>query len=416
MKNKYHLQIRIVILTLFFGLTKSVYAQQSVSFNSPVNTKTRPIELQIKKTYELEKAGVFASNEFDGARLSDFIQENDSTAIVMIKPENTPINNSGYYAFNTWSSSPKPFYFTFQYPKGYNHRYIPKLKINNDWNAIDPSSVYMKDSIVTIKLNLSKNPILVAAQEIQSSTDVKNWYTSIVAGKEDYVTIKSAGKSVLGKNIPVLDIYKGDQKNKKIIVLLTRQHPPETTGYYAFQSFLSTILDGSELSDIFLKTYRVIAFPIANPDGVDLGHWRHNHGGIDLNRDWSVYNQPEIKQIVKFINNASEEDEGAVILGLDFHSTKKDIFYTNKNRANTSMPNFIDYWFAGLERNIPNYKVNESSGNSQQPVSKAWFLYGHDAVGITYEIGDATPKEDILVKGQVSAKEMMKLLVYIIKP
>ena len=96
------------------------------------------------------------------------------------------------------------------------------------------------------------------------------------------------------------------------------------------QSFLSTILDGSELSDVFLKTYRVIAFPIANPDGVDLGHWRHNHGGIDLNRDWSVYNQPEIKQIVKFINNASEEDEGAVILGLDFHSTKKDIFYTNK--------------------------------------------------------------------------------------
>ena len=55
MKKKYHLQICIVILTLFFGVTKSVYAQQSVSFNSPVNTKTRPIELQLKKTYELEK-------------------------------------------------------------------------------------------------------------------------------------------------------------------------------------------------------------------------------------------------------------------------------------------------------------------------------------------------------------------------
>ena len=73
----------------------------------------------------------------------------------------------------------------------------------------------------------------------------------------------------------------GKPKNKKIIVLLTRQHPPETTGYYAFQSFLETILDDSELSDVFLKTYRIIAFPIVNPDGVDLGHWRHNYGGIE---------------------------------------------------------------------------------------------------------------------------------------
>lgn len=402
------------IFLLSFVFVNTVFGQ-SVSFKSPVNTKTRPIELQLKKTYELKKVGVYASNEFDGARLSDIQLENDSTAIVIITPENSPINNSGYYAFSTWSSTPKSFYFTFQYPKGYNHRYVPKLKINNNWTKIDPSSIYKKDSLVTIKLSLSKDPIIVAAQEIQSSTDVKNWYTNAVANKE-YVTVKSAGNSVLGKNIPVLDIYKGDKKNKKIIVLLTRQHPPETTGYYAFQSFLSTILEESELSDMFLKTYRIIAFPIANPDGVDLGHWRHNYGGIDLNRDWSVYNQPEIKQIVKYINTASEDDEGEIILGLDFHSTTKDIFYTNKTRAGTSMPNFIDYWFAGLERNIPGYKVNESSGNSQEPVSKGWFLYGHNAVGITYEIGDATPKEEIVIKGQVSAKEMMKILVYIIKP
>jgi len=218
------------------------------------------LNCSLKKTYELEKAGVFASNEFDGARLSDFILENDSTATVIIKPENSPINNSGYYAFKTWSTSPKSFYFTFQYPKDYKHRYIPKLKINNNWTAIDPTFVYKKDSIVTLKLNLSKEPILVAAQEIQSSTDVKNWYTSVVSGKE-YVTVKSAGNSVLGKNIPVLDIYKGDKKNKKIIVLLTRQHPPETTGYYAFQSFLETILDDSELSDVFfLKTTVLLLF------------------------------------------------------------------------------------------------------------------------------------------------------------
>jgi hypothetical protein len=274
--------------------------------------------------------------------------------------------------------------------------------------VIDTSLVFKKDSIVTIKLNLSKEPIIVAAQEIQSSIDVKNWYTEIVKGKEEFVKLKSAGRSVLGKNLPVLDIYKGNKSNKKIIVLLTRQHPPEVTGYYAFQSFLSTILLGNELSNSFLSEYRVLAFPILNPDGVDLGHWRHNAGGVDLNRDWSVYNQPEIRQVAKFIE---KNNKGKIILGLDFHSTWYDVFYTNKTREGTALPGFINDWFASLEKNIPNYKVNEAAGNSAKPVSKGWFLQGHNAVGITYEIGDATPKESIDLFGRVSAEQMMDILL-----
>ena len=56
------------------------------------------------------------------------------------------------------------------------------------------------------------------------------------------------------------------------------------------------------------------------------------------------------------------------------------------------------------------YKVNEASSNSTKPVSKGWFLYGHNAVGITYEIGDATPKKDIKLIGKVSAEQMMNIL------
>ena len=74
------------------------------------------------------------------------------------------------------------------------------------------------------------------------------------------------------------------------------------------------------------------------------------------------------------------------------------------------MPTFIDDWFQALEKNIPNYKVNEASGNSKKPVSKGWFLYGHKAVGITYEIGDATSKENIALIGKVSAEQMMNQL------
>lgn len=383
----------------------------SVAFETPVDTKTKKITYQEKKTYTIDDLGVHASNDFDGARLNGFQKENDSTALVIIQPENEPINNSAYYAFKVWSETPKQLYFKFQYPEGYKHRYIPKIKRNGVWKIIDSSQVYEKNSATTIKINvIDKTPIIIAAQEIQASKDVALWYTNLVAGKEGYVRLKSFGKSTLGKNLPVLDIYKGDKKDKDIIILLTRQHPPEITGYYAFQEFLKTILTNSQLSNDFLNKYRILAFPIMNPDGVDLGNWRHNAGGVDTNRDWSVYNQPEIKQAVNFIDKQLKNNKGKVILGLDFHSTYKDVFYTNKIREGTTLPTFIDDWFQALEKNIPNYKVNEASGNSKKPVSKGWFLYGHKAVGITYEIGDATSKENIALIGKVSAEQMMNQL------
>ncbi len=382
---------RIVFYCFLLPLLIGCGSAAPVAFETPVDTKTKAITYQEKKTYTIDDLGIHASNDFDGARLNGFQKENDSTALVIIQPENEPINNSAYYAFKIWSENPKQLYLKFQYPDEYKHRYIPKIKRNGTWKIIDTSQVYNKNGVTTIKINdIDRTPIIIAAQEIQTSKDVAQWYTNLVAGKENYVRLKSFGKSTLGKNLPVLDIYKGDKKNKDIIVLLTRQHPPEITGYYAFQEFLKTILTNSQLSDNFLNKYRILAFPIMNPDGVDLGNWRHNAGGVDTNRDWSVYNQPEIRQAVNFIDKQCKNDKGKIVLGLDFHSTYEDVFYTNKIREGTTLPTFIDDWFQALEKNIPNYKVNEASGNSKKPVSKGWFLYGHKAVGITYEIGDAT--------------------------
>ncbi|EDP70791.1 hypothetical protein FBALC1_08528 [Flavobacteriales bacterium ALC-1] len=402
-----HLLLYLIIVFIFLGCS----SVKTVPFENYVDTKTKKTHAQVIKTYNLENKGVYVSNEFDCARLNGVKQLNDSTAVLDIYPENSPINNSAYFAFKAWSNTPKDFYFEFKYPIGYKHRYVPKVKRNNVWKAVDSSQIFRNDSIVTVKLSLDKEPIVVAAQELQSSKDVKKWYTNLIKGKEDYVRLESFGSTTLGRNLPVLDIYRGNPEGKELIVLLTRQHPPEVTGFFAFQEFLKTVLGDSALSEEFLNTYRVLAFPIMNPDGVDLGHWRHNANGVDTNRDWSKYNQPEIKQAVKYITEKVKQDKNKIVLGLDFHSTWHDVFYTNKIRENTTFPNFIDDWFTALEKEIPGYKVNEASGNSTKPVSKGWFLYGHNAVGITYEIGDKTPKDKIKRMGRVSATEMMKILI-----
>ena len=392
------------------GLLISCSVVRTVDFETPVDTSDKQITFQERQVYLQEDLGLVVDNTFDGARLNGIEKLNDSTIKAIIWPENEPINSSPYYAFKIASNTPKKVYVSLEYPKGHAHRYVPKVKKpNEDWETMDSTNIFRIDSLVTLELLLDKQPTLIAAQELQTSEQVKQWYHDLSSGK-NYVRTYIYGTSKLGRELPVLDVYHGGKANKPVIVLLTRQHPPEVTGFFAFKAFLETVLDDSALSTAFLDQYRVLAFPMLNPDGVDLGHWRHNAGGVDTKRDWSKYRQPEIRQTVEFIEEQLKKDGARLLLGLDFHSTYKDVFYTNTSKESSVLPHFEKDWFSALEENIPSYKVNESSGNSTKPVSKGWFLKRHGAVGITYEIGDNTPRDRIRTIGRVSAQEMMKIL------
>ena len=396
--------------TLFFFLFVGCASAPEVLFKDRVDTETKSISYQQKRTFIFAESGVSFSNQFEGARLNAVDQLNDSTYIVFIQPENEPINHSPFYAFNVWSSSAKEITLKFKYPGKYKHRYIPKIKSNGVWSVADSLNFQYDENFSSLKLQINAIAKTVSGQELHTSSIVYSWVDQLIEGKESFVRSKTIGKTRLKRPFRVLDIYKGTAKNKPVLVLLTRQHPPEVTGYFAFQAFLSTILEENKLSTSFLEHYRILAFPLMNPDGVDLGHWRHNAGGVDTNRDWSFYHQPEIKTTVDYITQVLKKNNSKLVLGLDFHSTWYDVFYTNKERESTSFPEFLPKWFSSLEHHIPDYKVNEQSSNSTKPVSKGWFLYGHNAVGVTYEIGDDTPRDRIQLIGEESAKAMMRIL------
>ena len=328
-----------------------------------------------------------------------------------VLPENIPINPSPFYAFKVMSNTKKRINLEFDYPDGYKHRYIPKIYSENKWSKADTLSFIEIDNKSILKVVVENKSKIISGQELNSSSIVYDWVEDLIKDKREFVSFIKIGKTKLKRPFMVIDINKNETIEKPIIVLITRQHPPEVTGYFAFQSFLSTILEESDLSSKFLNRYRILAFPLMNPDGVDLGHWRHNSGGVDLNRDWSVYNQKEIKTTVNFISKTLKKNNSKLILGLDFHSTYYDVFYTNIERWSTSMPFFLDEWFLSLENSIPNYKVNEQPSISKQPVSKGWFLNAHKAVGVVYEIGDNTPRDRIKIIGRESARSMMKIMI-----
>jgi hypothetical protein len=396
---------------IIFYLLTSCISTPKVIFKEYVDTKTRSISFQKKKIFSFDESGVYFSNDFEGARLNNINQLNDSTFVLTILPENRPINPSPFYAFKIWGSSSRKVLLRFKYPYGHKHRYTPKIKSNGIWKIVDSLNFQSDQNISSLILTINETPKIVSGQELHTSSIIYDWANDLVEGKENYVKFKKIGKTKLNRPFKVLDIYKGLPKNKPVIVLLTRQHPPEVTGYFAFKAFLETILKKNKLSSSFLDNYRILAFPLMNPDGVDLGHWRHNAGGVDTNRDWSLYNQPEIKITVDYITKVLNKNNSRLILGLDFHSTYYDVFYTNLERKLTALPEFLPKWFSSLEEKIPEYKVNEKPSNSKQPTSKGWFLNAHKAVGVTYEIGDDTPRDRIKLIGKESAQSMMRVLI-----
>lgn len=377
-------------------------------FPTKVDTTTKPISYQEKKTFSV--GGVMASNDFPAARLNDFTQLNDSTFEATILPENEPINPSPWYAFRIWSEEKEEVYVKLTYP-GHKHRYYPKLSKEGDyWQLVDSLDIEVAEdkSSATIKLEIGKQPLWVAAQEIEDHKRVGEWVNEMAEHRA--VTAGAAGSSVQGRSLYFMDMGYREKKKKPTVIIISRQHPPEVTGFLAMKAFVETILkEGTDNG--FLTKYRVLVYPLMNPDGVDLGHYRHNTGGIDMNRDWAFYHQPENRQVAEHMVSQTAEHKNKVVLGLDFHSTYNDVYYTNDESLRSWIPGFTEDWLSRIEKELGLEDINEKPSGLGAPVSKGWFYQQFRAEGITYEIGDDTPRDFIRQKGEISARAMMEVLM-----
>ncbi len=403
-----------IILIAIIGACKTSYfasdGKSFATYTDTLDTSTRLIEFQVKQVFHPSE-DIYASNQFDGARLNNFQAINDSVFQADCFPENQPINPSPWYAFKIWSTQPRQIQVNFNFGD-FSSRYIPKVSLDGShWTTIDSNMMDTTNSNLSILLNVSPDTLWISAQELFTEKDLVHWMVSLSQESKKWVNFGIAGKSTLSRNFYYMHIGKKTAEHKDLIVLLSRQHPPEVTGEFALQAFIRGLLDTNKLQRKFFRKYDVLVFPMMNPDGVALGHWRHNAGGIDLNRDWAVYHQQETKLVTDFIKNYQKTKKDQVVLGLDFHSTWYDIYYTNLTDSSSVLPNFTKEWIASIKQGLEHYDPRVAASNMRQPVSKNWFYVNYKAVGITYEIGDDTDRDFIEKKGILSAKELIRILV-----
>ena len=355
--------------------------------------------------------GAFSvKTDFEGAAVASCRSASTAAVVLGVVPENEPINNSPWYAFRVESDQLDQVVVDLRYEGG-THRYTPKIsRDGRTWESVSAEQVEVLEegAVARFSVPIYDGATWVSAQPLLGSEDYAQWLAQLDSHAKRNIDI--IGNSAEGRPLQRLLIYDGQTQ---LLLILGRQHPPETTGAVALKAFVERLLEGDPLSQAFIQDVAVAVYPLINPDGVARGYWRHNVGGKDLNRDWGPFEQPEPRQVNQDVEQLLSNTQLSIGYVLDFHSTWYDVFYTQKDSHYTQRKSLTADWLALFETSMrqlePEFEVNrKGSHNAAAPTSKSYFFNTYGAPATTYEIGDNSPVERIKHYARTSAEAFMQ--------
>ena len=328
----------------------------------------------------------------------------------IVFPENEPINPSPWFSFKI-TSGHGPLSIRIEYIGG-KHRYWPKISYDgHHWGRLEKNKfkVTRDGRALDIQIHVERLPIWIASQEIIDINSYDKWMNDLVASTDAPVSRHVIGKSFDGHALWMLQT---NPKSKRTAVLIGRQHPPEVTGAIGMKFFVERLFEGAgtacyetpKLCKFFNETNLVIV-PLLNPDGVARGHWRHNRGGADLNRDWGSFRQPETRAIKTLLDDLFKQGKD-IFLFLDFHSTQKNMFFTQPHQIAAHLGFFSTRWL-NKARALGVYDFEQKgSHNKNLLTSKRYMNKRYGIPAITYEIGDETNRQEIRSSARIFADSL----------
>lgn len=341
--------------------------------------------------------------DFEGASRSTCYVEDERTLSILVTPEHLPpINPSPWYAFRYSTNKGGKLTVNVRYVSA-RHRYAPKWRGRG--NPADFSAVVAKDNnAVSITLPsgegvISGQPLITAAHYDKLLQQLTN------TGRGDKVVL---GYSHDGR--PISAVRFGNIDAPRLVVLLGRQHPPEVTGAMALDAFSLTIAELFRSGAIDAKQFQFLIVPLLNPDGVARGHWRANLGGVDINRDWGTFKQPETQAVRGWLERLPTDVRP--VLMLDFHSTNQNLFYVQGDEANLQATAFLAAWLGGKENTFDRYpfKIEPRDANPRSGTTKNWFNMTYGIPAFTYEVSDDADPAAIRAAAGKLAQEVIPAL------
>lgn len=327
--------------------------------------------------------------DFSTGRLDRCKQLSDTRFLLTLKPENTPINDSAWYAFKLVTDSPQEVDIVMEVAGG-KHRYLPK--VSRDGESWSLKEYTLRKQQLKMHFAASDQPIWVAGQEIIDNQDYLDWGEALMA--QGQASHERLGLSTQQRPIMKLEVS-SDKEAKEWLLVLGRQHPPELTGAMALFPFSEVLLSNTQLAKQFRQRFNIVIIPNLNPDGVEIGNWRHNANGVDLNRDWGKFKQAETRVVANYLERLVASGD-KLHFAVDFHSTRKDIFYTMPGDYGLQNPQMVAHWLDDLDNQYASFKVVQQPGNNpDMGVFKQYIADKYRVHAITYEMGDNTDRRFI---------------------
>lgn len=357
--------------------------------------------------------------DYEGARANACEVLNPRGVILTVEPEDPPpINPSPWFGFHVRAKSANEqggVVVTLRYTAS-PHRYSPKTSLDGiQWAALGERHwMVHEDGRAAMELKPGADGLFVSAQENLGLDFYREWRERM-AGRFEDVEWGSIGESAGGQPLFATRTTPGATR---YLLFIGRQHPPEVPGALMFAAFSERLLeDRSRACDkpasakcVFYSEHSLIFIPNLNPDGVARGHWRHNLGGIDLNRDWGIFTQPET-QAVKSLIDTLESNGKTIAVMLDFHSTWKNVFYVPTLEESTRPPAFATRWLRLARASGSAYAFERAPRFSQNTaIAKNYFYQRFGVPAITVETGDDTPREEITSTARVLADALVTVL------
>ncbi|MFC1620462.1 M14 family zinc carboxypeptidase [Candidatus Neomarinimicrobiota bacterium] len=222
--------------------------------------------------------------------------------------------------------------------------------------------------------------------------DLERW------GQSAYATIDSVGASVQNRTIWQLTITNAIENDhpRRTVFIHARTHPIEVQSTWVTNEIINLLLSEGPSIQALRDSVVFYIIPMLNPDGVELGYYRENAHGIDIESNWSIPHlvEPEVAAIRLRLTELMNS-EAPIEVALNMHSAYAcKRYFVFHDSAGTSLyfttleKQFIEsvrsYFPAGIE---PwNYYVSwRYSTPTRYPESWFWMNYGEAVMALTYE-------------------------------
>lgn len=345
--------------------------------------------------------------DFPGGKLDACVALEHRLIGEILPEDKPPINPSPWYSFKIETfeaDAPFELEIELNYPPGYQHRYLPKRSSDGiTWSPLPQGDISVSDDgSVHFSVTVETGVLYISAQENLNLDWYREWIEELKHEWHD-PEIETIGYSIARHPIKAIETS-SDASN--VILLIGRAHPPEVPGAMAMREFvraLATIrreacLEGLTSDCRFFQRHNFLIVPLLNPDGVALGHWRHNLDSTDLNRDWGPFTQPETTAVINKLE--SMIDSSRLQLMLDFHSTNRDVLYIQESSDETDPKGFTEVWLKNAVSQFDSQTQGQSAvgyeiaprPTTENGTTKNYFYSNFGIPAITFETGDNTDR------------------------